>query len=211
MPEQGNPEIARRRRVIGIWFWSLVLLSVATWVLIPRLPTQGVCYFRDTWFLKALWHQNITIYDQFINLRPSNSQQCVFFATRSMLSLYFATFACAIVIYSPKGKPPAPKAWIGIALITVFLIGHQIFFDGFGDGPRGYRAYDSINSLIFKSTIRMFLFYFFLTFWLLVALEWRRNRVRGNENESREPLPQGSDNATKPPFTHPLTSDPSDS
>ncbi|WP_225525033.1 hypothetical protein [Rhizobium leguminosarum] len=35
MPEQGNPEIARRRRVIGIWFWLLVLLSVATWVLIP--------------------------------------------------------------------------------------------------------------------------------------------------------------------------------
>ncbi|WP_237352640.1 hypothetical protein [Rhizobium leguminosarum] len=45
MPEQGNPEIARRRKVIGIWFWSLVLLSVTTWVLIPRLPTQGRLLF----------------------------------------------------------------------------------------------------------------------------------------------------------------------
>ncbi|MCW0015930.1 hypothetical protein [Rhizobium sp. BT-226] len=127
MPEQGNPEIARRRKVIGIWFWSLVLLSVTTWVLTSRFPTQGVCYFRDIWFLRALWHQNITVYEQLIKLGHSNSQQCVFFATRSMLSLYFATFACVALIYSPWEERTASRAWLGMAFITVFLIGNQIF------------------------------------------------------------------------------------
>ncbi|WP_246654631.1 hypothetical protein [Rhizobium laguerreae] len=211
MPEQGNPEIARRRRVIGIWFWSLVLLSVATWVLIPRLPTQGACYFRDTWFLKALWHQNITIYDQFINLRPSNSQQCVFFASDRCYLYILPPSHARSSSTAPRENHRRRRPGSGLPSSPFFSLAIRFFFDGFGDGPRGYRAYDSINSLIFKSTIRMFLFYLFLTFWLLVALEWRRNRVRGNENESREPLPQGSDNATKPPFTHPLTSDPSDS
>ncbi|WP_246812983.1 hypothetical protein [Rhizobium changzhiense] len=214
MPEQGNPEIARRRKVIGIWFWSLVLLSVTTWVLMSRFPTQGVCYFRDIWFLRALWHQNITVYEQLIKLGHSNSQQCVFFATRSMLSLYFATFACVAQIYSPWEERTASRAWLGMAFITVFLIGNQIFFDGFNDQSHGrysaiaYRTYDSIHSLIWKSIIRMFLFYVFLTFWLLVALEWRRNRFRHGGSESQEAPLQQSDNATKLPFTHPLSSRP---
>ncbi|MGZ2484112.1 hypothetical protein ACVITL_002635 [Rhizobium pisi] len=217
MPEQGNPEIARRKKVISFWFWSLALLSVATWVLMPRLPTQGVCYFRDIWLLRALWHQNLTIYDQFIKLGHSNNQQCVFFATRSMLSLYFATFACVALIYGPEGERPASRAWLGMAFITIFLIGNQIFFDGFDDQSHGrysaivYRTYDSIHSLIWKSIIRMFLFYVFLTFWLLVALEWRRNRFRRGRSESQEAPLQQSDDATKLPFTHPLTSRPPDS
>lgn len=40
MPEQGDPEIARTKKLIGIWFWSLVLLSVATWVLMAPASEQ---------------------------------------------------------------------------------------------------------------------------------------------------------------------------
>jgi len=212
MPEQGDSEIARTKKLIGVWFWSLVLLSVATWVLMPRLPTQGVCYFRDIWFLRALWHQNAIIYDQFIKLGHSNSQQCVFFATRSMLSLYFAIFACVIVISSPKGERPASKAWLGMAFLTVVVIGCQIFFDGFDNQTHGrypvYRTYDSVNSLIWKSIFRMFLFYFFLTFWLHVCVRVASNRFRHGGSESQEAPLQQSDDATKLPFTHPLASRP---
>ncbi|MEK1861674.1 MAG: hypothetical protein AAAC49_07700 [Rhizobium leguminosarum] len=165
----------------------------------------------------ALWHQNITVYEQFIKLGPSDSRQCVFFATRSMLSLYFATFACIGLIYGPEGERPASRAWLGMAFITAFVIGNQIFFDGFNDQSHGrysaiaYRTYDSVNSLIWKSIIRMFLFCVLLAFWLRVALEWRRNRFKRGGSESQEAPPQQSDNATKLPFTHPLSSRPANS
>ncbi|MGO7042611.1 hypothetical protein ACCS60_30190 [Rhizobium acaciae] len=187
MSEQDNPEIPRRNNVIGIWFSSLLLLSVATCVLIPHLPTKGVCYFRDIWFLRSLWYQNLTVFDQFKQLWHSNSQQCVFFATRSMLSLYFATIASITALISrPEGRRPAWKGWPWMAIITVLLVGKQIFFDGFDDQSQGYyksmtyRTYDSINSLILKSVYRMVLFYALLTFWLLIAIDRRRNRVHGD-------------------------------
>jgi len=178
---------AYRVKVIGIWFWPLAFLSGATWILMWHLPTASVCHFRDMWLLRALWFQNLTMFDQIKDQNYSNSQECVLLAVRSMLSLYLAIFTgvCVLVSRSANGIPAA--SWSGLIVLSIFLLGFLIFWDGFNDQFHGYRAgftyrtSDSIDWLIAKSILRMIAVSTLIVAWALQAIGlWHRNAVRSD-------------------------------
>jgi len=155
---------------------GLVLLLIAgTWVLMWYLPTHGVCRFREVWLLKALWFQNLTASNQMIGLHYSDADQCVFFAVRSMHSLYFA-ISTAALLYVFRFNRTKPKGNRTMAAISVLLVVGMVFLDGFNDHAQGYRAWaayrtdDSVNILIAKSLIRISTFYTVLLIWLLTAI-----------------------------------------
>jgi hypothetical protein len=126
------------------------------------------------------------MFDQVKDLDYPPSQQCVFFAVRSMLSLYIAVLACVAVFlaaHSDKAMPTWAN-WSGMIVLSVFLIGFLVFLDGFDDQVHGYRAglayrtCDSINSLIGKTILRMIAFYTLIVAWAFQAIGvWHRNTV----------------------------------
>jgi hypothetical protein len=175
---------AHRTKVIWIWFWVLAFFSGATWISMWRLPTTGVCYFRDVWLLRSFWFQNLTMFDEITNLDYSDSQQCVLFAVRSILSLYIAVLAGVFVFLSRSADHIPPANRPGLIVVSVFLLGYLIFRDGFNDQYHGYRAgfsyrtYDSINWLIAKSIFRMICVYALVVVWGLQAVRlWHWNVV----------------------------------
>lgn len=178
---------AYRVKVIGLWFWPLAFFSGATWILMWRLPTASVCHFRDMWLLRALWFQNLTMFDQIKDLNYSTSQECVLFAVRSMLSLYTAVLAGVVVILA-RTVTDVPKAgWSGMIAVSALMLIFLVFWDGFDDqfhGYRGwlsYRTYDSINTLIGKSLLRMVAAYGLVVAWAFQAISvWHRNAARSD-------------------------------
>ncbi|MBE1508607.1 hypothetical protein [Rhizobium viscosum] len=175
---------AHRTKAIWIWFWVLAFFSGATWITMWRLPTTGVCYFRDVWLLRSFWFQNLTMFDEITNLVYSDSQQCVLFAVRSILSLYIAVLAGVFVFLSRNADHIPPANRPVLIVVSVFLLGYLIFRDGFNDQYHGYRAgfsyrtYDSINWLIAKSIFRMICVYALVVVWGLQAVRlWHWSAV----------------------------------
>ncbi len=162
----------RRNGIFGLAVCCLVFVSAATWLLMPHLPATTVCSFQNIWFLKSLWFQNLTMSDGIASLHYAPREQCIFVATRSMLSLYMAVFSGAVIFYSRNERATHKlKNGVSIAVISVCMIGYLTFLDGFDDQHHGFRAgfsyrtYDSVNLLLEKSVFRMIQFYTIVVVW----------------------------------------------
>ncbi|RWM23443.1 MAG: hypothetical protein E5X53_03595 [Mesorhizobium sp.] len=170
--EEDAQKMRWRGRATLAAFCLLVAASAMTWVVIPHLPTAYTCAFRDTPALRWLWPGNQATYNQISQWHGTLNDQCNLFSTRSMLSVFFATFSIFFYITSlSKAQITMKTGPVITTLVMAFMI-VGLFSGGFNDQATGrgawaaYHTTDSTNVLLWKTLPRMFAIYIFGPVWI---------------------------------------------